>query len=76
MALPGKYERLIDCPECMGESSYYDPILKAHTIVCPNCVGEGTICGECYRNVDSCRGEGTCWEHDEDGTFDPTESYD
>ena len=71
----GKYERLINCTACHGKGNEWDPHLKDYTIDCANCVGEGQICGECYFNVDSCAGEGVCWDQDPDELFDPTEEY-
>lgn len=71
----GKYERLINCPGCCGNGSEWDPHLEDYTIDCQTCVGEGQICGECYFDVDSCKGVEVCWEDDLDATFDPTEEY-
>ena len=71
----GKYERLINCPGCHGNGSEWDPHLEDFTIDCQTCVGEGQICGECYFNVDNCKGVGVCWEDDLEATFDPTEEY-
>lgn len=75
MTKKGKYDRLTKCPSCHGEGSIWDAQLKDFTIECETCVGEGQLCGECYFDVDSCKGEGVCWEQDPEEYYDPTEDY-
>jgi hypothetical protein len=74
MSKPGKYERLIKCPECDIKGLIWDPILSDYVIECKVCVGQGDICGECYLDVDTCGGEGVCWENDPEDIFDVEEN--
>jgi hypothetical protein len=75
MPRPGRYERLIRCPECLIEGLIWDPILNDYVIECSKCVGEGEICGECYHDVITCDGEGVCWDEDPEDIFDVEGDY-
>jgi DnaJ-class molecular chaperone len=57
-----EYDRLVLCSVCEGSGSYWDVHVGDFTVDCLNCNGVGTICGECLQDVDTCPGEGICWE--------------
>ena len=68
-----KYARLTVCPHCEGHGADWDVYLNDYVISCVLCAGIGYVCGECYRDSITCKGEGVCWTRDPEAYFDPQE---
>ena len=74
--LENENQRLRKCSSCDGDGREWDAHVKDYTIACANCAGEGTICGNCYKDIFTCDGEDVCWEQDEDELFEYTPEKD